>query len=66
MLLVRIDLARTGKTAKQRMDQMRDHVPTDPEFEDRFRSAGVSQSFLAPYYLRTLVPVSASGRARTP
>jgi hypothetical protein len=46
----------TGKisTAKQLLEAMREHVPKDAEFQDRFSRATVSQSYLARYYLKAL------------
>ena len=42
------------KTAKQLMKSMQDHVPQDAVFEDRFKTARVSRTWLARYYLRCL------------
>jgi hypothetical protein len=42
------------KTAKQLADAMREHVPNDVSFEEKFWKATVSQGWLARYYLKTL------------
>jgi hypothetical protein len=41
-------------TAKQLFDAMREHVPNDTLFREKFWKATVSQGWLARYYLKTL------------
>lgn len=42
------------KTAKQLVESMREHVPNDVLFKERFWKASISQGWLARYYLKTL------------
>jgi hypothetical protein len=42
------------KTAKQLVDVMREHIPNDISFEEKFWKATLSQGWLARYYLKTL------------
>lgn len=44
----------TVKTAKQLATKLRPYVPSDQEFESAFRTARVSQAYLARYYLAAL------------
>ena len=44
----------TIETAKQLMKSMKDYIPQDAVFEDRFKTARISRTWLARYYLRCL------------